>query len=256
MIARLSRDPIVRIALLLWATVAAFYFVPGVPADILLRLGEKYSTLPMWPWAIAAALVGLDAVKVPWVRHLWELQAASFVSLLVIEAARGAAHDTSALAWDLAAEWIFLAYYALQLMATAEALGAGLARPALRRSARQLVITLCLVVGTALTLLATMVPALYEATWPSYVTYVILDGSTAWLWWRARAMHNNPMRAAFAGLALASVLFAATDILDLLYYTQVWRYPTGTLFDLCWTFAPLCYVLAIRLGRIDERENG
>jgi hypothetical protein len=254
MMTRLAKDPIVRSALVLWVVVAAFYVIPGVPADVRVRLGERYSTLPMWPWAIAAALVGLAAVRLDWLRRVWRLQAASFVCLLGIEAARGAANDTSALAWDLTAEWIFLAYYACQLMAGAEALGAGSARPALRRSARRLVIGLCLVAGAGLTLLATQVHAVYESTWPSYVTYLILDAGTAWTWWRARALYANPLRAAFTGLALASCLFFATDFLDLLYYTQVWQFQTGTLFDLCWTLAPLCFVLTIRAGRLDDGQ--
>ena len=253
MIARLLKDPVVLTSLAMAAAVAAFYVVPGVSHDVLLRLGDKYSTLPLWPWAIVASLVGLRNAAPAWARRMLRFQAASFVCLLAIEAARAAAGNTATLSWDIAGEWMYLLYYAMQLLSADEALGIDADGARRRHTARIATVVACALGAFGLTLCAIYFPQAYAGVLPSYVVYLALDLAVACLFFRAGAATAPAWRSTVRGLALASALFFATDLLDLLYYRESrWSLETGTAWDLLWTLPALCFIVAIRIGRLHE----
>jgi hypothetical protein len=114
----------------LWIAMAALYFIPGVPGDLLQLLGGRYSTLTFWAFAVAACLDDLNKSDAE-ARRFWKLQAASFAALLAIELPWALSRATDTPAWNIAAEAAYFAYYAYQLMSAAKTragvIGAGVA---------------------------------------------------------------------------------------------------------------------------------
>ena len=135
---RLARDPIARTSVLVWFAVAAFYVIPGVPEDARKRMGDTYSTLPIWPWAIAGALVEFSAVRHAAHRRLWRWLAASFACLLAIETVRSLAEAGGTPALDLLSEGFYMGFYAALLLSALAWPARGSSAPA-----RWLVVTLC-----------------------------------------------------------------------------------------------------------------
>lgn len=253
MIAKLIKDPLILTSLAMVAAVAAFYVVPGVPANVLLRLSDRYLTLPLWPWAAAASLVGLQNVTPAWSRRMLRFQGGSFTCLLAIEAARAAAANSTTLSWNIVGEWLYMSYFAQQLLSAAEATGADAANARRRQSVRASVLVACTISAVGLTLCVVYFPQAYGSELPSYAVYLALDLAAAWLFFRAVASTSPAWRLTVRGLALASALFFATDLLDLLHDRQnSWSLPTGTAWDLLWTLPALCFIVAIRLGRLHE----
>ncbi len=143
-----------------------------------------------------------------------------------------------------------MGYYLCQMLSAAEALGAH-HHAALRR-ARLMALASPVLIASAITCTAIALPDAYRTAAPSYLGYIALDLGLAAMWLRARQHHPAALSHAFVALALASMLFAVVDAADLLYYLNIWRFDTGTAFDLVWTIPTLCYIVAVRIGRLDE----
>lgn len=237
MIPRLLKDPIVRVATLLWLATAALYFLPGVPADFLERMGDRYSTLSLWPWAAAACVYGQRRVANGNERRFWILQAASFASLLAIEVPWALARAGDTAAWNIAAEWFYFVYYGCQLMSAART-RAGVVRAGLIAAAA----------AASLSAMAIKYNAIYDPGWPSYITYLAFDASMAVVFWRRCRDAAPGWKDIFTGLALTSLLILATDALDMLSYEQILNMPAGMRTDILWTLPPLCYALVARFG--------
>lgn len=236
--ARLLRDPIVRLALAVWLGTAALYFVPGVSHEFLERLGDRYSTLPLWPWAAAACLYGFSNVRSREARRFWMLQALSFAALLIIELPWALEKATPRPAWDIAAEWCYFAYYACQL-ASAARTRAGVVGAVLIPAGA----------AAALTILALTYSATYGAAWPSYLTYCACDALMAVVFWRRRRGASAAWAAIFTGFAVTSLVVLATDVLDMFSYEEMLNLVSGMRTDILWTLPPLCYALVARFGR-------
>jgi hypothetical protein len=238
MSAALRRDPIVRITVLLWAGLAALYFIPGVPHDFLERLGDRYSTVPLWPWAIAACLYGFGRVSRPGERRFWTLQAVSFAALLVIEVPWALARAGNTTGWNIAAEWCYFVYYGCQLASAVEtrvgAAGAALASAA---------------AAAALSVMAIAYSTVYDPAWPSYILYLVFDGAMAFVFWLRARNAPVPWAPIFSALAVTSAIVFATDVLDMLSYEEILKIQSGMKTDILWTLPPLCYALAARFGR-------
>ena len=239
MIPRLLNDPIVRVVSVLWLAMAALYFLPGVPQDFLERLGDRYSTLPLWPWAAAACLFGLNKSANAGGRRFWTLQAASFIALLAIEVPWAVARASDTPAWNIAAEWCYFAYYAGQLMSAART-RAGMIRAGL----------VCVVFAAALSVMALAAGPLYDSARPSYFAYLAFDAAMCVIFWRLRTRASGTWSMIFAGLALTSAIVVATDTLDWLSYERVLNMVAGMRTDILWTLPPLCYALVARFGRL------
>lgn len=238
MIKQLAKDPIVRVATVLWLGTSALYFLPGVPADFLERLGDRYSTLPLWPWAAAACVFGLGRVTNPAQRRFWILQALSFAALLAIEVPWALSRASNTAAWNIAAEWCYAAYYGCQLMSVTRTRG-GAVRAGLITTA----------VALALSAMAIYKSALYDTAWPSYLIYVALDAAMVIVFWRLRTTVSARWGMIFTGLALTSGLVLVTDVLDMFSYEEMLHLVSGMRTDILWTLPPLCYTLVARLGR-------
>lgn len=235
---RLLHDPIVRAAFVIWVGTAALYFLPGVSKDFLERLGDRYSTVPLWPWAAAACLYGLGRVNAREERRFWILQAASFAALLAVEVPWALERASVNTTWNVVMEWCYFAYYACQLMSGTRT-RAGIVRAAVA----------C---GAAAALLSSMALAelpIYDSAWPSYLTYLAFDVAMAAVFWRARRVSPPAWSVVFAGLAMTSALVFVTDALDMFSYVEWIQIPAGMKTDILWTIPPLCYVLVARLGR-------
>lgn len=234
----LARDPIARVVALLWLGISALYFLPGVPVDLLQRLGDRYSTLPLWPWAIAACVYGIAGVRNSADRRFWKLQALSFTALLSIEAPWALARATDTPAWNIAAEWCYFAYYAFQLTSAAES-----------RTARIRATALCVLAASSLSVLVLRSSAVYDTGRPSYVAYLAFDLLMTTMFWRLRARVTGARSVVYAGLAITSAIVFATDVLDWLSYEKVLGLVAGMKTDILWTLPPLCYALVARFGR-------
>lgn len=238
MIAILRKDPIARVVALLWLGTAALYFLPGVPADFLQRLGDRYSTLPLWPWAAAGCVFGLGRVTNPAQRRFWLLQAASFASLLVIEIPWALSRASDTAAWNIAAEWCYAGYYACQLVSAARTRrGAWLAGASAAAAA------------AALTAMALTSSRAYDSAWPSYLTYLAFDAGMVTVFLHQRKRVSARWAAIFLGLAVTSAVVFVTDVLDMFSYVEWIRLVSGMKTDILWTLPPLCYALVARLGR-------
>lgn len=238
MIALLLKDPIARVVTALWLGTAALYFLPGVPADFLVRLGDRYSTLPLWPWAAAACVFGLSRVTNPAQRRFWLLQAASFAALLAIEIPWALSRAGNTAAWNIAAEWCYFAYYAFQLISVART----------RRGALLAGVT-SIAAAVALSLMAATHSVAYDNAWPSYLTYLAFDAGMVIVFLRQRPHVSARWSAIFLGLALTSAVVFATDTLDMFSYVKWLNLPSGMKTDILWTLPPLGYALVARLGR-------
>jgi hypothetical protein len=235
---RLFRDPIVRAALVIWAGTAALYFTPGVSQDFLERLGDRYSTLPLWPWAVAACLYGLSRVKARDERRFWILQAVSFAALLLIEVPWALEQASVNTTWNVVMECCYFTYYACQLMS-------GSRTGAARRAA----VLACAGATAGLSVMAVAQLPIYDSTWPSYLTYLAFDVAMIVVFFRSRRDRSAAWSAIFVGLAVTSALVLVTDALDMLSYVEWIRMPSGMKTDILWTLPPLCYVLVARFGR-------
>lgn len=240
---RLAADPIARISTGVWLAVAAFYVVPHVPPDVLRRLGETYSTLPIWPWAIAGALVDLSAVTDARERAVWRWQAFSFAILLFAEGVRAAFVTTGAI--DILSEWFYMTFYLGQL---ASALHASRAAGS-RLSAFGRAAAASMAAAVALDVAAIRFPAAYATGLPSSAIYLTFDAALVTLWWRARAGQPARLAGAFAGLAVAAALFLVTDMGGMISMAGWYRLAPGQPWDLFWTLPALVYVLSVRAGR-------
>lgn len=236
MITRLFRDPTTRIALMLWAGTSTLYFLPGVPADFLERLGDRYSTLPLWPWAIVACLIGtarLDADA----RRFWTLQAASFFALLAIEVPWALAAGGDEMTWNIAAEWCYFAYFGFQLMSAGRS-----------RSERAVAAAVAVACAAGLTALAWWRPALYEGGWPSYLAYLGLDMLLIIAFWRRRRDAGPAWTAIYTAFTAAVVVATVVDGLDLAWYLGFLPWEAGMKTDIVWMLPPLAFILAARFG--------
>lgn len=233
-----ARDPIVRVVVLLWLGLLALYFLPGIPADFLERLGDRYSTLPLWPWAAAACVFGISRVRDASDRRFWRLQAFSFAALLAIEIPWALARASSTPGWDAAAEWCYFAYYACQLASAVES-----------RTGRVRAVAVCAAAAAVLSVMASMGSPLYQAGRPSYFTYFAFDIGMALVFWRRSEGATGAWRAVFYGLAVTSGIVLATDVLDWLSYEGALGLVAGMKSDILWTLPPLCYALVARFGR-------
>jgi hypothetical protein len=235
---RLFRDSIVRAALVVWAGTAAVYFVPGISHTFLERLGDRYSTLPLWPWTAAACVYGLGRVKTREERRFWFLQAASFMALLAIEVPWALDKASVNTTWNIVMEWCYFTYYACQLMSgtrtRAGTVGAACA---------------CAAAAAALSIMALTYLPMYDSAWPSYLTYLAFDAAMAAVFWRCRRVSPRVWSSIFAGLVFTSALVFVTDALDMFSYVEWIRMPAGMKTDILWTLPPLCYVLVVRVGR-------
>jgi hypothetical protein len=234
----LRRDPIAQIAVVLWAGLAAVYFIPGVTPDFLERLGDRYSTVPLWPWAAAACLFGFRRVTQTTARRFWALQAISFLALLVIEIPWALARAGNTTGWNIAAEWCYFVYYGCQLASAAET-RAGAARAALAPAAA----------ATARSFRAIAYSTVYDPAWPSYVLYLVFDAGMAVIFWRRARGASAVWAPVLAGLAVTSAIVFATDALDMLSYEHILKIDSGMKTDILWTLPPLCYALVARFGR-------
>lgn len=235
---RLLRDPIARIALALWAGTAAVYFVPGVPADFLVRMGDRYNTLPLWAWAAAGCIYGVAAVGDRSERRFWWLQAVSFWALLAIEVPWALANGNNSASWNVASECCYFVYYLCQLLSVART-----------RSARAAAIGVPVAVAAALSLMAVRGSALYDGAWPSYLSYLAFDLTMAIVFWRMRSGADARWSGIYTGLAITALLVFGTDVLDMLWYVGWITMDSGTKADLLWTLPPLGYALVSRFGR-------
>jgi hypothetical protein len=241
MIARLLKDPITRIVTLLWLGLAALYFIPAVPPDFLERLGDRYSTLPLWPWAAAACLFGLTKEAPAPARRFWALQALSFAALLAIEVPWAMASASDTPAWNIAAEWCYFAYYACQFMSAART-RAGMIRSLL----------VSVSFAAALTAMALTGASIYNSARPSYFTYLAFDIAMTIFFWRLRGRSTGTWSMIFTGLAYTSALVFVTDTLDWLSYEEILHMVAGMKTDILWTLPPLGYALTARLGRLRD----
>jgi hypothetical protein len=253
MMARLLKDSIVATSLVIAAAIAAFYVIPGVPGETLLRIGDVYSRLPLWPWAIAASLVGLRAETPVWIRRMLQFQAASFSVLLAIEAHRAVSPEAVSVGWDVTEEWLYVSYYAMSLLSAAAALGTGANGPRRRRLVTVTALSLTVASATGLSISAIYFRHAYETVVPSYAVYLTLNAIVVVLFAMASRTVPRDWRAPVLGLALAAVFSFATDLLDFLYYQDArWALTPGTAWDLLWTLPVLLSIVAIRLGRLRE----
>jgi hypothetical protein len=236
---RLARDPIALVLLTLFTGLAALYFLPGVPQAFLQRIGDRYSTLPLWPWAAAACVVGLAEVRDPRMRRFWYLQGLSFTMLLAIEVPWALAATSDGVGWYVAAEWCFFGFYGAQLVSAmptrraAVAISAGAA-----------------VLAMALTWIALALPVMYNDGWPSYGAYLTLDLAMAVTWWRCRASAAPDWRLVYGCLFVTSLIVVGTDVLDLLWYNSFLPLDSGQATDILWMLPPLAYGLTARAGRL------
>lgn len=120
MMSRAFNDPITRVVVLLWVGLTALYFLPAIPAELLERLGNRYSTLPLWPWAAAACFLGVAEICSAADRRFWQLQGMSFIALLAIEIPWALLREHNTAAWGIAAEACYFIYYACQLASVAQ----------------------------------------------------------------------------------------------------------------------------------------
>jgi hypothetical protein len=243
---RLLADPIARSAVAVWLAVAALYLIPQVPADVLRRLGETYSTLPIWPWAIAAALIDLPLVEDRRERRVWRWQAFAFATLLSVEGVRAVVAITGVI--DIASEWFYMAFYMGQLASAITATSRRIP-PA---GAVWRATVACGLAGLALQFVALRFPAAYATGVPSSAAYLLFDGVLVTAWWRARAGQPPRLARAFAGLAVAAGLFFATDVAGMTSMAGWHRVAPGHLTDLFWTLPALAYALSVRTGRLSE----
>jgi hypothetical protein len=237
-IARLARDPIARAAALLWLAMAALYFIPGVQRDFLERLGDRYSTLPLWPWAAAACVYGLRRVTGSKERRFWILQAVSFIALLAIEVPWALARLGNTPGWNIAAEWCFFVYFGCQLASAAETRAGVVAAGSASAAA-----------AAALSVMALAYSAIYDPAWPSYILYVAFDGAMVVAFWHRARKESAAWSPIFAGLAMTSAIVLVTDALDMLSYEGILKIQSGMKTDILWTLPPLCYALVARFGR-------
>ena len=238
MMSRTFRDPITRVVVLLWLGLAMLYFLPGISPDLLARLGDRYSTLPLWPWAAAACLVGVAGIRNAADRRFWMLQGFSFIALLAIEIPWAVTRKSNTVVWNIAAEACYFAYYGCQLASVAQT-------PAGRIRAW----IACALFAVGLSVLALTTWPVYAAAHASYLTYLLFDASMAMAFWRARTRMSGAWSPIFTGLALTSALVLATDALDWLSYVGTLNLVAGMRSDILWTLPPLCYAVVARFGR-------
>lgn len=238
MIGRLLRDPIARVALIVWAGIVLLYFLPGVPADFLERLGDRYSTLPIWPWASAACVFGLANVRNRDERRFWQLQAVSFSALLAIELPWALARAGNTPAWDITAEWCYFVYYACQLASAART-----------REGATNAVAACVAAAAGLTAMALLRKAAYDSAWPSYITYLAFDAAMLIVFLRRRRDASAAWSGIFLGLAITSAIVLVTDGLDMLWYENLLKIDPGMKTDIFWTLPPIAYALVARFGR-------
>lgn len=238
---RLLADPISGVALAVWAAVAAFYLLPGVPAAVRERLGMTYSTLPIWPWAMAGALIDLRDVR-PRERRVWQWLAVSFATLLSIEAVRAIADATGRI--DRASEWFYMAFYATQWLAAL-----ALADRTRHRPLAMAAVLMAVAGGAVLHATALLWPVTYASGVPSSLVYLAFDATAAWAWWRVGRGRSPRLASATLMLALATLAFFVTDGLAMASLTGWHRFIPGHATDIIWTVPPLLYALAVRLGR-------
>jgi hypothetical protein len=236
--ARLIRDPIVQIAAAIWLGTAALYFVPGISHDFLERLGDRYNTLPLWPWAAAACVYSFSSVTVVNERRFFILQAMSFVALLAIELPWALERATNSVGWNITAEWCYFVYYGCQLASAARTRAGGF-----------LAVLITAGAASALTVLALTRTAMYDGSWPSYLTYCAFDAGMAVVFWRLRRGASAAWAAIFAALTVTSLIVLATDVLDMFSYEEMLKLTSGMRTDILWTLPPLCYTLVARFGR-------
>lgn len=235
----LLRDPIARIVVGLWGLIAAAYVVPGVPPGILERLGDQYSTTPLWPWAVAACLVGLGDVPSGRARRFWGLLALSFGALIVAEIPWAFMRSSDALVWLIATEICFCVYYGGQFAAAASTTRGTLATAAS-----------VAVVCVSLTTLAIVHEAAYHDGWASYATYITFDLALGLRYWQCGRTAIPAWRCVYTSLALASALVLVTDVLELLWFLWLLPVESGMVTDLIWTLPPLAFTLVVRAGRL------
>lgn len=224
----------------LWSLIAAAYVIPGVPSDLLVRLGDQYSTTPLWPWAVAACLVGIGDVPAGRERRFWTLLGISFAALIVLEIPWAFMGASDALIWMLSAEVCFCAFYAGHLAATART----------GRGAFMLV-ALVVVVCSSLAGLALVHESAYHDGWASYLTYITFDVILIVRYWQCRQGATPVWRRVYTGLALVFTLVGGVDVVDLLWFLWVLPFEPGLPTDLLWTLPPLAFTLVVRAGRLD-----
>lgn len=239
MIRRLLRDPIAIAVSLIWLAMAALYFLPGVPRDLLELLGDRYSTLPLWALAGVACLAGLDRTADAEAKRVWRLQAASFAALIAIELPWALALATDTPAWNIAAEVTYFAYYLYQLT-SATTTRAGVVRAGV----------VCALFAIALSALTIVAAPVYDTGRPSYFTYMLFDTAMAFAFWRLRRRSRDAWPMVFTGLALASTLVFALDVLDWLSYEKILNLRAGMRTDILWMLPPLCYALIARASHL------
>lgn len=247
------RDPFVRAALATWGVIAAFYVIPGVSPAVLERTGDHYTTLALWPWAIAACLNQLAGLEHVWERRTWRLLAASFACLLATEVAWGVALNSEGVALNIATDWIYVAFYALQGLAAVELVGAAGSRARWRIG----VLAACLAAGATHSALATLHGEAYTGGFSTSVMCLILDAATALLFVRSSRLAGTPRwRVACLGLAASMALFFVTDVVNAFHYSDVWSLDSGTPWDLLWTLPVVAFVVTIRAARLKQGSAG
>jgi hypothetical protein len=194
--------------------------------------------LPLWPWAAAACVFGLGAVRNPRDKRFWHLQAASFVALLVIEVPWAFSRASDTAGWNIVAEWCYFAYYACQLTSATRT-----------RAGAVSAVVMSAAAAATLSVLAVTRVELYNGAWPSYFLYLTFDVAMAVVFWRARRTATAAWAWIFAALAVTSAVVFATDVLDMLSYEEWIHMSAGMKTDILWTVPPLCYALVARLGR-------
>jgi len=252
MLGFLLRDPWLRLILLVWIAIAAFYVLPGITPQARVFYGDYLLSLTFLPFTIAAIFAGINQLGAKAERRFWQALGAAFAVWFAYALVAFFVPDEKwTLAWSVVGDCVFLGYYLLILLGielkphlqTMNRVEARQRR--LRTSALALLLFgwLCYVVVIP----AAVDQASYRSELPSFLLYLSLDALMVVRLMMVRRESWSVRWATLYGmLALAMGWMLTADLLETLSVAGLTATASGSLLDLWWTVPFLLTAAAAR----------
>jgi signal transduction histidine kinase len=251
----LFRDRWIRVSLLVWAAIAAFYVAPvGSPA-LKVEFGDYLLGLIFIPLVIGACLEGAQRLASIEERRFWQMIGAAylvwflyaFISYFIPE-------EYWTLTANVLGDCAYVAFYLLFLLAI-ELKPHLQAMNSLEGRQRRLRATGVSLLLFGWLLYIAVIPAAadrpsYESYVPSFLLYVTLDALLfVRLMWVRRDSWSVRWATLYGVLAAGVAAMLIGDVLETLYMANVIGLGSGTPLDLLWTLPFLLVIAAARARR-------
>jgi signal transduction histidine kinase/CheY-like chemotaxis protein len=257
MLNALLKDPIVRIAIALWAAAVALLLVPILPPDWVNFYSEHILDAPFQVLVIAAVWFQIRSVDDEAERRFWKLIGLNAICSLVIALAYLLLQSTGhwTMGWKIFSDIGYLGGYVAMLLAI-EVRPHGRPSGPLSGRERQLrtfgfVVLITFVLAYFIIVPAASDASVYEATSPAFYLFLCMDVVILWRVLAGRAdAWSVRWSWVYSWLAVALSILLLGDVVEFATFHSSFTLPPGTWLDLLWMTPPTLIAIAVRARHV------